>query len=117
MKKLIPIFAVFFVLSTVGISHGEGSAKWFLEKYDNTSVSKFWWGTAFGQGYSGMLWMNSWLESKGRKPVFCPPDKIAFTDDQLIDIMRRYVKKNSDSQDDPFGFVLLYAVIDAFPCK
>jgi len=118
MIKIIPMFAIFVLLSTVEISHGETSAKVFLEHYDRMEGrEKDLWGIVFGQGHNGMEWVNSWLESKGRKPVFCTPAKIALTDDQVIDIMRRYVEANSDYQNHPFGFVLLYALIDAFPCK
>jgi len=64
----------------------------------------------------GMGSANAYLSASGKPPLYCQPEKLAITAKQAGDILERYVKKTPD-KDLPVDTVLLYALIDVFPCK
>jgi hypothetical protein len=40
----------------------------------------------------GLGWANAELRHRNTSPLFCPPDRLALTGTQLIDILRRAIK-------------------------
>jgi hypothetical protein len=66
----------------------------------------------------GLSWAN--VESKKRFGVklYCSPGSIALQGDQIIDIMRRFVRAHDymDLQEQRVGVVLLLALEELFPC-
>lgn len=75
----------------------------------------------------GFAWANSLLEATDKKPLFCTPDTLALNSDNYQQILESFLPifqsrmhwptKTWKSVDEvPIGFVLLGALIDAFPC-
>jgi len=58
---------------------------------------------------------------KGKPKLFCAPESIKLTGDQLIDILRQWVEANRTRAPDidaaPPAAALLYALEEAFPCS
>jgi hypothetical protein len=64
---------------------------------------------------------NDELKANGKPMLYCAPEAIKFTGDQLVEILRRWVDTNRvkaprlDAA--PPATALLYALEDAFPCR
>jgi hypothetical protein len=55
-----------------------------------------------------------------RKSIFCPPEKMTMTTEQVVDILDRYViakQKMISGKDWPLSLVLLSSLKETFPCK
>jgi len=48
--------------------------------------------------------------------LFCPPPNLALTEDQVGDIVRRWVKDRGVRSDTPVAIVLLYGLEETFSC-
>jgi hypothetical protein len=65
----------------------------------------------------GMSWVNSYLKSHRKDgEVYCIPEKLALTGDQVIEMLRRKVKELPGLSDIPYGGVMLTVLRETFPC-
>jgi hypothetical protein len=79
----------------------------------NNAVSKL-----YLRGLSdGFAWANISSAHDGNPKLFCQPETIALTIEQLIDIFKRFSKENPNFDNSSAGMVLLFALKEAFPCK
>jgi len=64
--------------------------------------------------------VNVELKDGGGTPLYCVPEKVVLTGEQLIDILRRWVEskrpRHPRIESAPVPTALLYALRDAFPC-
>jgi hypothetical protein len=67
--------------------------------------------------YNGISWTNSYMSARFHKPIFCPPKKIVFTVDQLIDIVRRGAEGDRALAELPFAMALVEMMVKTFPCQ
>lgn len=74
--------------------------------------------------YAGMFAYSMELQSRGIQPLFCPPQKLALTSPQLLDIFGRWLvadhAREIAAEDQPLSMMpmlILYAMIDAMPCS
>ena len=65
----------------------------------------------------GMTWANDDVKVSGGKALFCIPNKLAITEEQTADILRRAIKENAYIGDLPAGLALLTAYKNTFPCN
>jgi hypothetical protein len=69
---------------------------------------------------NGFNTANDELKDNNERMLYCAPETIKFTDDLLIDILRRWVEANRAKvpriDAAPPATALLYALEDAFPC-
>ena len=65
---------------------------------------------------SGMAWANATLAGDGRKPIYCRPEELVLTPEQLVTMMRRLIKSIPLLRDYPFGYVTMKALQKNFPC-
>jgi hypothetical protein len=72
---------------------------------------------------AGLQIANVELAASDKKPLYCPPLEIAFTQDQVTSIMSQYLAgqrfRNThpfDTNDQLAAIVILNAFIDTFPC-
>jgi len=110
--------ALFFI----GIIHPAGAVapvNAFLQQYESAAVSVRERMEQFVYDMNeGMGWLNDYLVSARHEPrVYCPPDKLVLTGNQLVDILQRFVQHNPQYGDFPVGGVLIFALKDAFPCQ
>jgi hypothetical protein len=65
----------------------------------------------------GMAWMNAFLRTqRNEDPIYCIPEKMSFTGEQIMDILQREVKNTPSLGDQPYGVVILYSLRSVFPC-
>jgi hypothetical protein len=66
-------------------------------------------------------WSNAFLVMEGRSPIFCAPEKMRFTHQDLLFVIDRETealkKKGKDVEDSPIGMLLLLGLKKDFPCK
>ena len=65
----------------------------------------------------GLEWANVSNLRKRAPQLYCLPEKLGLTNDQIISILREYVKANPKEASLPVGLVLRSAMEETFPCK
>ncbi len=65
----------------------------------------------------GMGAVNAYIKGRGNPPLYCQPENLSVTAPQAGDILERYLKKIPGNKNTSVDIVLLYALIDVFPCK
>lgn len=65
---------------------------------------------------TGIFWSSLQIKSQGNAPLYCPPEKLAFTTGQYVSILDRYIAGQSLVPDYPVELAMLLALRDAFPC-
>jgi hypothetical protein len=116
MRRLLATTAVLMVLASP--AHAEnnlGTAEGFLKEYaagSPAALGYFLHGVAEGLGAS-----NANILAGGGTPFFWPPGELGLVNDQLVDIMRRFLIKFPKAKSQPVPGVLLFALHDTFPCK
>ncbi len=86
-----------------------------LQKFDDgTPVEKSVIKGSLKANVDGFATANWDLKNNGKSPLYCEPIKIYLTDEQLIDILRRWAKAHPTNL--PTAMALLLALKDAFPC-
>jgi hypothetical protein len=105
------IIGALLILTSSTCARSEVSADEALRRYDERDP----WILAFGRGIEqGFNWSNAWRKDQ---KLYCLLDKLVLTDDQIFDIVRRYVRRVPVNGTQPFGGILLFALTDTFPCK
>ena len=67
--------------------------------------------------YYGMIWVKTYLFLKGdNEGLWCPPPEDVLSGAELLQLMKAFVAENPQYGDSPFGAVILFAVLDKFPC-
>jgi hypothetical protein len=65
-----------------------------------------------------MGWANAELRKRqDTPPLYCVPDRFILTGEQIVEMLRKEVKEDPSSAQDPYGFVLLKTLGKAFPCN
>ena len=101
----------------------EFSAKDYLARHDAAKgdVEKFIWKRHIEDTQNGMSWANSTLVTgRHETPLYCTPNKVVLTSEQLVDILKRYLEQYKDYKDlgsQPMALVLLMALQEDFPCN
>jgi hypothetical protein len=65
---------------------------------------------------NGYGWANATLSNNGEVPLYCQPSRLALSQDQIVDILRRFVEANPNLREMQTGLVLLMALQEMFPC-
>jgi hypothetical protein len=64
-----------------------------------------------------MDWFNTYVKRDMSVDYYCPPSTIAFTPDQYINMLERYLKKEPGMGKMPLGLALLETLKSTLPCK
>ncbi len=59
----------------------------------------------------------SWAGAMKGHPVYCPPQAVALTGNQVMSILESFLATNPDGADKPYGFALSASLGRAFPCS
>jgi hypothetical protein len=92
----------------------EATARVFLEEIDKGDSLYSHTLNAYANGIS---WANSKMAETQREPLYCPPPNVAFTDDQIVQILRRYLSERPAVAEAPAGLAMLMALEATFPCN
>jgi hypothetical protein len=66
--------------------------------------------------YRGLDWANAVLKAEKRDQWFCPPKKMAVTEEQIQSILDRYIETHDLRGSNAIGLTLLLALEKVFPC-
>src|SRR5215470_1956235 len=64
----------------------------------------------------GIIELNGVLEEKRQQRLFCLPEKLELTIEQVEDIMMRQAEKITDPDPLPIGLLLAQGLQETFPC-
>jgi hypothetical protein len=69
--------------------------------------------------HNGLLMYGVLLKiQRNEEPLYCPPGKLAITEEQAEDIMLRWVRAQSENQDKTLvSLALLLGLEETFPCS
>jgi hypothetical protein len=71
----------------------------------------------------GISWANTLVSLEDGRALYCPPDKLALTVENYLDILDRQIDARSKVvteaklNETPLGFLLLDGLQETFPCK
>jgi hypothetical protein len=67
----------------------------------------------------GLAWANTTLFTSGSKILYCQPNELALSKEEILDILKREIDKNAGKYtiDTPVELILMYALMRTFPCK
>ena len=107
-------FGAFYI--SAGSACADLSTNEFLKQQYNSNSTDRALSTIYLKGLEeGMEWMNGWIEPEHK--LYCPPEKIVLTGEQLADMVRRHVKNHPEDDYRPLGLVLLVTLIEDFSCR
>lgn len=64
----------------------------------------------------GLMSANAWLKSHGQQPVFCPPEHLPITTEQLDAIMLSSAKRRVGKDETLVALLLMSGLQDTYPC-
>ena len=107
-----------FCLSRIA-ARAETDANTLLRSYDAASpTDKQNIAFAVSQLEYGLAWANGYLKATRKEaPLYCAPPNMALTGEQILDILRRDVKKTPSNGIIPYGLAILDALHAVFPCQ
>ena len=93
-------------------------AKAFIQNYDAAApTERIRYELILSDMYEGMGSLNDYLHSiRHEARVFCPPAELVVTGNQLISMVRQFLRHDPRPGNFPIGVVLLFAIKDVFPC-
>ena len=116
MRLALVIFSYSLFL---GVANAETDANKFLKDFDTgTIAARERLSDNLSLVESGMSWVNVYIaEERKERPLYCPPNTLAPTGEQLVDILRKEVEGSPEESDRAVGFVLMRGLQKAFPCQ
>jgi hypothetical protein len=103
----------------LGVAHAESDVSTFLRNYDaGTLTEKHRLSDYLSSIETGMSWVNVYLaEDRKERPLYCPPNTLAPTGEQLVEVLRTELTGSPEEGNRPLGLVLMTALQKAFPCQ
>lgn len=65
----------------------------------------------------GMALANAELKAKGQAPLYCAPEQLVLTGEQILDMLRRYATMHPEIGQSSYAVAILKAAEDVFPCR
>ena len=95
-------------------AQAEGPARTFLEHIDRGDAIVL----QVLNGYDGAFsWANAQLHSKKQQRLYCQPMTQAHQPNEVVEILRAYIKAHPDKADAPAPAALLLALEEKYPCS
>ena len=112
-------FAICSYCLLSGVAYAESDANQFLRSFDaGTLAERHRMSENLSQIETGMSWINVFIaEDRKERPIYCPPNTLAPTGGQLVDVLRTEVRRVPEEGSRPLGLVLMLALQKAFPCE
>lgn len=118
MRKNFFGAAILASLASATPAQAEDSAKQFMAKIDGPDqLEADLLGMVLAAYGTGISWANLAAEQKNGERLYCQPEKLVLTNDQKVDMVRRYIKKFPEHADRPAGLVVFMTLLHSFPCK
>ena len=119
--RITALASVVILGAYVGQAVAEASLNEILRDYDDpkaTAAQRIMISSNLSSIEVGLGWANTLLRvQRMQAGLYCPPDKMEITPQQLMDILRGTLKDEPRLGDRPIGFAVLASLQRAFPCK
>lgn len=117
LSVLISVLVLIESHAAMGQIQRDDDTDHFLAAYDTASPH----GKRTLEAYIGGLeqgarTVQSAFLHRGTTPLWCPPNKLALTGPQLVEMVRTEVKQNPKVEASPPIVALLATLIEVFPC-
>ena len=117
IKKAALIWlALYLMLLPINAEQGGLNAGELLQLYNDPKskdyVAKI--VQATGRGFS---LANTAIARRGQSPLYCQPNNLVLTGEQIIDIINRFVEINPALEKATWEAVMLKALENLFPCR
>jgi hypothetical protein len=107
------VAAALATLSLSSVARAEGTANEFIRKIDDGDRLSL---LVLGSYGTGITAANAYVLSEKGAPIFCPPQRLAITNEQYVQMLRDLLKAIPKFGDYPVTVALLFASKRAFPC-
>ena len=67
--------------------------------------------------YNGLVIADVFGSDLNNNSIFCQPEKLALTEENLEDIINRYIKTRQIKPDSDLAIILVFALQEVFPCQ
>jgi len=122
MKRIM--LAIVIIMACVNNSAAEETFKGvsvgsYLE-FRNSGGAAFEMIRSFVNGVAdGYSWANIDAEGNWGKQFFCPPEHMAVSQNNYLDMLDGYIEKNQSwlADETPIQPIMIKSLIDTFPCK
>lgn len=114
--KLAGLTWAWLIAMTFGATGGQLSLQEFIDTAPQADLTRSIIG-ASGETYT---WVNIRLRRQGKPPFFCPPEDLAISDFQYVQILKSHVKAQAELGKVTWQYypnALLDGLIKAFPCR
>jgi len=115
-RAIVSVAAFLALLTVVPTAHAEMTASEFMQNLNTPTKRPFIMMYLHGLS-EGLEWYNAQVLQNGGRRLFCPPQNVAFTMDQYVDVMKRFLDEAPNQNGMPAGIVLLRALESALPCR
>lgn len=93
-------------------------AELLLKDYEEVKEQQEFKTYIYGVGV-GFEWANTILEGRKQAPLYCPPDKLALTEENFLGILDGTINEKGTilGPDAPVESILVVGLAETFPCK
>jgi len=117
MKPTLLLIFGLYLLSAPALAE-EANATIFLTVYDAARPEDKEHLRNFVEALQGgVAWANAAMKNQKQKPLYCGPEKLALTGEQVVDIMRKEVEARPSVGQFPWPAVMIRALQNVFPCR
>ena len=117
MKPTLLLIFGLYLLSAPALAE-EANAATFLAVYDAARPEDKAHLRNFVEALqNGVAWANAALKFQKQKPLYCEPEKLALTAEQVIDLIRKEVQARPSSGMFPWPAVMIRTLQNNFPCS
>jgi hypothetical protein len=88
----------------------------FLKDYD-AAANKTPWLEYLSGFEDGFGWANAVLNQQHDRQIYCVPETLTLTADQVLQILRDEFKKAPNLAKSPVGLTIFYGLKETFPCQ
>ncbi len=117
MKKFILAISVLLFLGSPAVK-ADFKYSYVIEKIESSNQLDrlLYKQYIYGLG-EGITWMDAKMKTDLGIRYYCPPQNIALNEENYLDIAKSFVKANPYAEQSPFGWLLITALKETFPCK
>jgi hypothetical protein len=99
-------------------AHAEVDLRRFLEQYDSADLAeRHHLAERLLDMQYGMAWTNAVIEAETGAHLYCPPQTLALTGEQLVDMLRSQAGLDARLNSISFGLAVLSTLRKTFPCS
>lgn len=113
----VTVLASILAAGPTSPASADGSAGWTIGRLNAGGQARELMLWRISGVVEGFAWSNGFLRVSGLSPHYCQPPRLALTEEQAADILRRQVQSDPGLATEPMGLALMEALKATFPCS